>query len=84
MTTIFKKKRVKLKLITDPNMLLMVDKGIRGGICHAIHRYAKANNKYMKNYDENEESSFLGYLDANNLYGWAMLEPLLVNGFDWM
>ena len=62
----------------------MVEKGIRGGICHAIHRYAKANNKYMKNYDENEESSFLEYLDANNIYGWAMSEPLPVNGFDWM
>ena len=65
-------------------MLLMVDKGIRGGICHAIHKYCKSNNKYMKNYDENEESSFLEYLDANNLYGWAMSEPLPVNGFNWM
>ena len=47
----------------------MVDKGTRGGICHAIHRYAKANNKYMKNYDKNKESSYIQYLDANNLYG---------------
>ena len=62
----------------------MVEKEIRGGICHAIHRYAKANNKYMKNYDENEESSFLEYLDANNLYGWPMSEPLRVNDFEWM
>ena len=53
-------------------MLLMVEKGIRGGICHAIHRYAKANNKYMKNYNEDEESLFLEYLDAKNLYGYAM------------
>ena len=75
---------VKLELLTYPDMLLMVQKGIRGGLCHAIHRYAKANNKYMKNYDENEESSFLEYLDANNLYGWAMSEPLPVNGFDRM
>ena len=62
----------------------MVEKGTRGGICHAIHRYAKANNKYMKNYDKNEESSFLEYLEANNLYSWSMSEPLLVNGFDWI
>ena len=53
-------------------MLLMVEKGIRGGICHSIHRYAKANNKYMKNYDKDMESSYLEYLDANNLYGWLM------------
>ena len=63
-------------------MFLMVEKGIRGGICHAIHIYAKANNKYMKHYDENEESLFLKYLDANNLYGWEMSEPLLVSGFN--
>ena len=59
----------------------MVEKGIRGGIYHAIHRYAQVNNKYMKNYDKNEESSFLEYLDANNLNGWAMSEPLPVDGF---
>ena len=79
-----KKTDVKLELLTDVDMLLMVEKEIRGGICHAIHRYAKANNKYMKNYDENEESSFLEYLDANNLYGWPMSEPLRVNDFEWM
>ena len=50
-------------------MLLMVEKGIRGGICHAIHKYAKANDKYMKNYDKNIESLCLIYLDVNNLYG---------------
>ena len=70
--------------MTDVDMLLMVEKGIRGGICHAIQRYAKINNKYMKNYDENEESSFLEYLDVNNLYGGAISEPLPVNGFEWM
>ena len=53
-------------------MLLMVEKGIRGGICQAIHRHAKVNNKYMKNYDKPITSSYLMYLDANNLYGWAM------------
>ena len=65
-------------------MLLMVKEGIRGGICHSIHRYAKANNKYMKNYNNNEESSYIQYLDANNLYGWAMSKKLPVNDFRWL
>ena len=65
-------------------MLLMVEEGIRGGICHSIHRYAKANYKYMKNYNNNEESSYIQYLDANNLYGWAMSKKLPVNGFKWL
>ena len=79
-----KKTRVKLELLTDVDMLLMVEKGIRGGICHAIHRYAKANNKYMIYYDENKEISYILYLDANNLYGWAMSQKLPVNGFKWV
>ena len=62
-------------------MLLTVEQGIRGGICYAIHRYAEADNKYMKNYDKNEESSFLEYLNAHNLYGWAMSQPIPVDGF---
>ena len=65
-----KKTGLKVELITDLNILLMVEKGIRGGIFHAIHRYAKANNKYIKNYDE--KSSYIQDLDANNLYEWAM------------
>ena len=64
-------------------MLLMLEKGIRGGICQAIHRYAKANNKYTKNYDQNTES-YLIFLDANNLYGWAMSQKLPVNDFKWV
>ena len=76
-----KKTGVKLELLTDIDMLLMVEKGTRGGICQAIHRYAKANNKYMKNYDKNNESSYLKYLDANNLYGSAISQKLPVNGF---
>ena len=78
-----KKTEVKLELLTDNDMLLMVEKGIRGGICHALHRYAKANNKYMKNYDEKEESSYIQYLDANNLYGCVMSQKLPVSGFKW-
>ena len=62
-------------------MLLMVKKGIRGGICQAIHRYANANNEYMKSYDKNIALSYLMYLDANNLYGQAMSQKLPVNGF---
>ena len=65
-------------------MLLMVENGIRGGRCQTIHRYARANNKSLKNYDKNIESSYLMYLDANNLYGWAMSQKLPVNGFEWV
>ena len=80
----FKKTKVKLLLLADIDMLLMVEKGTRGGICQAIHRYAKANNKYMKNYDKDIISSYLMYLDANNLYGWEMSQKLPVNGFKWI
>ena len=64
-------------------MLLMVEKGIRGGICHTMYRYAKANNKYINNYNKYKEESFIQYLDANNLYGWAMRQKLHVSGFKW-
>ena len=77
----FKKTNIELELLTDYDMLLMVEEGIRGGIYHSIHRYAKANNKYMKNYNINEELSYIQYLDANNLYGWAMSKKLPANGF---
>ena len=79
-----KKTGVELELLTDYDMLLMVEEGIRGGICDAVHRYAKANNEYMKNYDKSKESSYIQYLDANNLYGAAMSEKLPINGFKWM
>ena len=79
-----KKVKVNLELLTNSDMLLMVEKGIRGGICQAIHTYAKANNKYMKNYNEDTISSYLMYLDADNLYGWAMSQKLPISGFKWV
>ena len=78
-----KKTEVKLELLTDIDMSLMYEKGTRGGMCQASYRYAKANNKYMKNYYENKESAFLIYVDANNLYGWAMCKKLPVSDFKW-
>ena len=80
----FKKAKVKLELFTDIDILLMVEKELRGGISKTKRRYAKANNKYMKNYDKNIESSYLAYLDANNLYGWAVSQKLPVYGFEWL
>ena len=79
-----KKTNIELELLTDYDMLLMVEEGIKGGICHSIHRYAQANNKYMKNYNKNIESSYMQYFDANNLYGWAMSQKLPVNNFKWV
>ena len=79
-----KKTNIELELLTDYDMLLMVEEGIRCGICHSIQRYAKANNKYMKSYNTNEESSYIQYLDANNLYGWAMSKKLPKNRFRWL
>ena len=77
-----KKTGIKL-VLTDVHMLLMVEKGAREGICHEIHRYAKANNQYMKNYDKNKGPSYIQYLDANNLYVWAKSKKLRANGFKW-
>ena len=62
----------------------MVGKGIRRGICHPIYQYAKPNDKYMKDYDKKEESSYLQHWDVNNLYGWEMLKKLSVNNFQWI
>ena len=78
-----KKTNVRLELLTDINMLLMIESGIRGGISQSIHKYAKANNKCMKNYNKSIISSYLMYLDANNLYGWAMCKKSPVNDFEW-
>ncbi|XP_057292573.1 uncharacterized protein LOC130621288 [Hydractinia symbiolongicarpus] len=76
---------IRLELLTDLHMLLMFEKCIRGGITQAVHRYAKANNKYMGDrYNQDEESSYMHYLDANNLYGWAMCQDLPTDGFKWV
>ena len=75
-----KKTKVKLDLLTDIDLLLMVEKGIKGEtLCHSIYRYAKSNNKYMKDYDKNKESLYIQYWDVNNLYGCAMSQKLPVN-----
>ena len=79
-----KKTNVELELLTDYDMLLMVEEGIRGVICHAVQRYAHANNKYMNDYDKKKKPSYIQYLDAYNLYGKAMTEKLPVRGFKWM
>ena len=79
-----KKTEVELEILTDYDMFLVVENGIRGGICQATHMYTKANNKYMKNYDKSIESSYIAFLDAKNLYGWAISQKLSVNGFKWM
>ena len=62
----------------------MIEKGIMGEVFQATHRYAKANNKYMKNYDKNIESSYIEYLDAKNFYGWAMSQKRPTNGLKWV
>ena len=75
---------VELELIIDINMLLMIESGMHGGVCHVIRSYAEAKNKYMGNYDENKESLFLQNLDANNLYGCPITKKLPVGGFKWV
>ena len=73
-----------LQLLNDYDMLMMIERGIRGGITHISKRYAEANNKYMKNYNPDKSSSYIQYLDANNLYGWAMSQRLPTHGFRWI
>ena len=75
---------VKLDLISDVEMQNFIEKGMRGGISTTTHRHAVANNKYMKNYDPEKESSYIPYLDANNLYGWAMSQKLPTGDFRWI
>ena len=76
--------KVSLELLKDYDMLMMVEKGIRGGVSMISTRYGKANNPYLKEYDPNLPTKYISYLDANNLYGWAMCKPLPTHGFKWM
>ena len=75
---------VRLDLLTDVDMLNFIERGMRGGISTITHRHAVANNKHMKNYDPEKESSYIPYLDANNLYGWAMSQKLPTGDFRWV
>ena len=74
----------KLELINDINMHLFIEKGMRGGISYIPKRHSKANNKYMKSHDSRAESITIKYWDANNLYGWAMSQPLPCEEFKWL
>ena len=74
----------QLELLHDYDMLMMFERGIRGGMTHIAKRYSEANNKYMQNFDPNKPSKFIQYLDANNLYGWAMSQSLPTGGFKWI
>ena len=75
---------IKLDLISDIDIHLFIEKGMRGGISYISKRYSKVNNKYMKCYDSSEESKFIMHLDANNLYGWAMSQHLPYSKFKWL
>ena len=75
--------KVKLELLTDIDMVLMVENSIRGGLTQVVRKYGVANNKYLPDYDKTQTSSYLQYLDANDLYGYAMIKKLPLNGFKW-
>ena len=79
-----KRTNIELELMTDINMFQFIEKGMRGGISYIANRYGEANNKYMREYDEKAPSKYIMYLDANNLYGWAMSQYLPTGGFKWM
>ena len=76
--------KVKLELISDPNMYIFFEKGMRGGVSYMSNRYSKANNKYLTSFDPKQESKHIIYLDTNNLYGYAMSNFLTASGFKWI
>ena len=82
--SMLKMTNIQLELMTDIDMFQFTEKSLRGGISYIANRYGKANNKYMKEYDEKAPSKYIMYLDANNLYGWAMSQYLPTGGFRWM
>ena len=75
---------IRLELMVDIDMFQFIEKGMRGGVSYIANRYGKANNRYMKEYDEKTPSKYIMYLDANNFYGWAMSQHLPTGGFRWM
>lgn len=79
-----KETKCTIDLLTDIDMILMIESGVRGGLTQCVTRYVKANNQHLPNFDESQESVYLGYFDANNLYGWAMSMPLPSGGFEWV
>ena len=84
MQAFLKKAKIKLDLVSDVDMLSIVEKVIRGGICYSSYWDAKANDKYLKDYDKSKELSYIQYWNVNNIYGWPMLQKLVVNTFEWI
>ena len=82
--SMLKQTNCTLDLLTDPDMVLMIEDAVRGGLTQSVKRYVKSNNKYLQGYDSTKESIYLTYVDANNLYGWAMSKPLPYGNFKWV